>query len=204
MYRRLDAVSWRLEWLGLTHRSAMVSAMRRMAGTDDTSALRTLAEVVEPVKDYARMDGLKGPWDFRAPLNRLVDTARPESVQARRFQESVQTYIRSGYKDQAAEAEIRKLLAAWRDNDAKLHPLIEQSFLLHELAPLSEDLSALGAAGLSALDYLNKSAPPPDPWRTQQLALIERAKTSKADLLLMVVEPVRQLIEASARQEQKP
>jgi hexosaminidase len=203
MYRRLDALSWRLEWLGLTHRSAMVSALRRMAGTDDTSALRTLEEVVEPVKDYARMDGLKTTWDFRAPLNRLVDTASPESVQARRFQESVQAYIRSGYKDQAAEAEIRTLLTAWRDNDAKLHPLIERSFLLHELAPLSEDLSALGAAGLSALGYLDKSATAPESWRAQQLALIERAKASKADLLLMVVTPVQQLIEASAGQTQK-
>ena len=65
---------------------------------------------------------------------------------------------------------------------------------------MSEDLSALGAAGLQALDYLDKSATSPESWRTQQLALIERAKTPKASLLLMVVSPVQQLIEASAGQ----
>jgi hexosaminidase len=204
MYERLAELSWRLGWLGLTHRSFMISALYRMAGTDDIAALRTLAEVVEPVKDYARMDSLKTVWDFRAPLNRLVDAARPESDEARHFRDSVQAYIGSGFTDRAAEGEIRTLLAAWRDNDARLRPLLEQSFLLHELAPLSEDLSTLGAAGLSALDYLDRSEASPEPWRAQQLALLDRARTPKADLLLMVVAPVQRLIEASAGQTQKP
>ncbi len=204
MYARLDELSWRLEWLGLTHRSNLISALHRMAGTDDIAALHTLAEVVEPVKDYARMDSLKTVWDFRAPLNRLVDAASPESNQARHFRDSVQAYIGSGFTDRAAEAEIRTNLAAWRDNDARLRLLLEQSFLLNELVPLSEDLSALGVAGLSALDYLDRSEASPEPWRAQQLALLDRARTPKADLLLMVVAPVQRLIEASAGQTQKP
>src|SRR5882762_2693029 len=204
MYTRLDKLSRRLEWLGLTHRSSIVPALYRMAGTNDIAALRIVAEVVEPVKDYARMNSLKTVWDFRGPLNRLVDIAPPESDQARRLRDAVQTYIGSGYKDKAAEAEIRARFAAWRDNDARLHPLLEQSFLLNELAPLSEDLSALAAAGLLALDYLDKSTPSANSWRVQQLALVERSKTPKADLLLMVVEPVQQLIERSEGRKQEP
>lgn len=204
LYARLKELSWRLEWLGLTHRSSMISGLYRMAGTGDIAALRTLAEVVEPVKDYARMNSLKTAWDFRGPLNRLVDIVRPESDQARRFRDSVQTYIGSGYTNRAAEEEIRTLLAAWRDNDARLRPLLERSFLLHELAPLSDDLSTLGVTGLLALDHLDKSAPSLESWRVQQLAFVERAKTPKADLLLMVVAPVQQLIEASAGQIPKP
>ncbi len=65
MYRRLAELNWHLEWLGLTHRSSMILALYRMAGTDDVATLRTLAEVVEPVKDYARMNSLKTAWDFR-------------------------------------------------------------------------------------------------------------------------------------------
>jgi hypothetical protein len=65
---------------------------------------------------------------------------------------------------------------------------------------LSQNLSALGATGLQALDYLDKGQSAPDAWKTQQLALIEQAKTRKADLLLMVVVPVEQLVEASAAQ----
>jgi hexosaminidase len=204
MYARMNELSWRLEWLGLTHRSAEIQMLHRLAGADDISALRTLAEVVEPGKDYTRGQRLKGPRDNYTPLNSLSDAVSPESDEALRFHDLVQAYIQSKYQDRAAEAQIRASLAAWRDNDAKLHPLLEQSFLLHEVAPLSEDLSALGAAGLSALDYLDKSEPAPESWRTQQLALIERAKTEKADLLLMVGAPVQQLVEASAGQTQKP
>jgi len=197
MYARLNALSLHLEWLGLTHRSARMRMLHRMAGTEDISALRVLADVVEPVKDYTRWDDSKGPIDFHAPLNRMIDAVYPESDVARHIHDLVQTYVQGGFKDQATEAQIRTYLSAWRDNDAKLHPLLRQSFLLQELTPLSEDLSALGAAGLQALDYLDKSEPLAESWRTEQLALIDQAKTRKADLLLMVVAPVQQLIEAS-------
>jgi hexosaminidase len=203
MYARLAELNGRLDWLGLTHRTGRFQMLHRMAGTEDISALRTLADVVEPVKDYARFSNVKGPWDFRAPLNHLIDAVSPESDAARHFRDQVQAYIQSGYKDQAAEAYIRTLLAAWRDNDMKLHPLLQQSFLLLEVTPLSQDLSAIGAAGLQALDYLDKSEPSSESWRAQQLTLIERSKTPKANLLLMVVAPVQQLIEASASQTQK-
>jgi len=203
MYTRLGEVSWRIELLGLTQRSGSTPMVHQMAGTDDITALRSLLDVVEPVKNYTRMENIKGTWDFRAPLNRMVDVASPESDVARSFRNLVQEYIQSGYKDRAAEAQIRALLTGWRDNDAKLHPLIEQSFLLHEIAPLSEDLSALGAMGTQALDYLGKSEPS-ESWSSQQLALIERTRTPKADLLLMVVGPVQQLVEATARQAHNP
>jgi hexosaminidase len=200
MYARLSEVSWRLEWLGLTHRSGEIQMLHRMAGTDDISALRILADVVEPVKDYTRISNVKGPWDFRAPLNRLVDAVSPESDSARRFGDLVERYIQSGYKDQAASGEIRALLTAWRDSDAKLHPLLEHSFLLRDVIPVSQDLAALGESGLRALDYLEKSETSPQSWRVQQLARVESSREAKADLLLMVVAPVERLIEASAPQ----
>ena len=130
----------------------------------------------------------------------MIDAVYPESDVARHFGELVQTFAQSGYKDQAAEAQIRSWLTLWRDNDAKLHPLLEQTFLLQEDVPLSQNLSALGATGLQALDYLDKSQTAPDSWNTQQLALIDQAKTRQADMLLIVVAPVQQLVEASAGQ----
>ena len=198
MYARTNAVSLDLEFLGLTHRSARMHMLHRMAGTNDITALRVLADVVEPVKDYNRWDDAKGPIDFHAPLTRMIDAVSPESETARQFGDLVQTFVQSGYKDQAAEAQIRMWLTTWRDNDARLHPLLDQTFLLQEDAPLSQDLSALGAAGLQALDYLDKSQPAPDSWKTQQFALIEQAKKPMAGLLLMVAAPVQPLVEASA------
>jgi hexosaminidase len=199
MYARLNAVSLDLEWLGLTHRSARMHMLHRMAGPADISALRVLADVLEPVKDYNRWDDSKGPIDFHAPLNRMIDAVYPESDMARQFAGLVQTFLQSGAKDPATEAQIRSQLTIWRDNDARLHPLLEQSFLLQEDEPLSQNLSALGAAGLQALDYFDRSQPASDAWRTQQLALVELAKKpGAAGLLLMVAAPVEQLIDGGA------
>ncbi len=198
MYARMNAVSLDLEWLGLTHRSARMHMLHRVAGPADISALRVLADVVEPVKDYGRGDDTSAP-DFDAPLTHMIDAVYPESDTARQFAGLVQTFLQSGAKDPATEAQIRSQLTTWRDNDARLHPLLDQSFLLQEDEPLSQNLSALGAAGLQALDYLDKSQPAPDAWKTQQLALVEQAKKpGPAGLLLMVAAPVGQLIEAGA------
>src|SRR5271157_3397731 len=204
MYARLNAVSLDLEWLGLTHRSARMHMLQGMAGPADISALRVLADVVEPVKDYNRWDDSKGSIDFHAPLNRLIDAVYPESDAARQFAFLVQTFLQSGYKDKVAEGLIRGWLTTWRDNDVKLRPMLDKSFLLQEDVPLSQNLSALGAAGLQALDYLDKSQPAPDSWKTQQLALVEQAKKPGAGLLLMVAAPVGQLIEASASPKSTP
>ncbi len=202
MYSRLDAVSLDLEWLGLTHRSARMQMLHRMAGDADISALRVLADVVEPVKDYDRWDETKqGPINFHVPLNRMIDAVYPESDTAREFSALVQVYVQGGAKDQAVEARIRASLNLWRDNDARLRPLLDQSFLLQEDEPLSQNLAALGAAALEALDYLGKAQPAPHAWKMQQLTLIEHAKKPQAGLLLMVTAPVEQLIQASAVQQ---
>jgi hexosaminidase len=198
MYARLNAVSLDLQWLGLRHLSARRQMLERMAGTEDISALRVLADVVEPVKDYHRWDESKGPIDFHAPLNRLIDAAYPESDTARQFAALVQAFVQSGGKDQNAEARLRSWLTIWRDNDAKLHPVLAQSFLLQEDEATSQNLSALAAAGLEALDYIDKAQAAPNDWRGQQQAILDQAKKPDAGLLLMVDAPIEQLVDAAA------
>ena len=197
MYTRMRAVSLELEALGLTHNSAREQMLQRMAGNADARPLRVLADVVEPVKDYNRWDDSKGPIDFHAPLTRMIDAVYPESETARQFGALVQQYVLSGYKDQAAEAQIRTWLMLWRNNDLKLRPLLQQSSLLQENTPISQNLAMLGAAGLQALDYLDKGQPEPDLWRTQQQAVIEQAKKPVAGLLLVVTTPIEQLVQAA-------
>jgi len=197
MYARMRAVSLELESLGLMHNAARERMLHRMAGNLDVSALRPLADVVEPVKDYNRWDDAKGPIDFHAPLTHMIDAVYPESDTAREFAALVQAYAQSGYKDKVAEVQIRNWLTLWRDNDAKLHPLLQQSALLQENTPISQNLAMLGAAGLQALDYLDRGQPEPDLWKTQQLTVIEQAKKPVAGLLLVVAAPVQQLVEAS-------
>jgi len=200
MYARMHAVSLELATLGLTHNSARGEMLHRMAGDADTTNLQVLADVIEPVKDYSRWSEEKGPIDFHAPLTHLIDAAYPESQNARKFSNLVQQFIQSGSKDQAAAAQIRAQLTLWRDNDARLRPLLQESSLLQEVTPISQNLAMLGAAGLQALDYLDRGQPEPDLWKTQQMAVIDQAKKPVAGLLLMVTAPIQQLVEASSGQ----
>ena len=198
MYTRLDAVSLELQWLGLTHRTARTQMLERMAGGSDISALKVLADVVEPVKDYNRWDDSKGPIDFHAPLTRMIDAVYPESETARQFSTVVQTFLQSGGKDQAAADQLRNWLATWRDNDSKLRTTLAQSALLKDDVALSQNLAMVGAAGLQAVTYLSKSEQEPDLWHTQQTAVIDQAKKPVDGLLLMVAAPVQQLVDAAA------
>jgi len=50
MYRRLSVVSRQLEELGLTHERNYGMLLRRLAASENTAPLRTLASIVEPVK----------------------------------------------------------------------------------------------------------------------------------------------------------
>ncbi len=199
MYRRSQEVSWRLDRLGLTHRTGLNAMLRRMAGSSDVSSLAVLADVLEPMKDYGREEaaataGIALKSD--QPLNRLEDAVAPESDIARKFSSAVDTFIASQFHDRATENQIRALLVMWRDNDARLEPLLQNSFLLKPVEPLSRDLASLGAAGLQAIDYLDKAETAPADWKSQQIAAIEEAKKPQADLLLAVAAPVQKLIEA--------
>ncbi len=198
MYRRLEEASWRLRWWGLTNETNYLLMLHRLAGNDDIAALRILADVVEPTKDYTRTEIFPQPPVKSTPLNRLADAARPESTVARQFAEMVETYIQSGYKDSATEAKIRASLVKWRENDANLQPVLDRSFLLAEDKPLSEDLAALATAGLQALDSIDKNQPLPDAWRTEQMAVADRSMKPRANLLVMVAPPIQKLIGATA------
>jgi hexosaminidase len=197
MYARLAGVSAWLDELGLTHNSSYAPMLRRIAGTDDISALKVLADAIEPVKDYTREETAPAPATSLMPLNRVVDAVRPESLTAREFAEEVNELV-AGNAKPGSEAGVRELLGLWRDNQVELQPQSEKSLLLKDVMPISQNLSALGAAGLAALDYLDRGEPAPAAWVTAQLALVEQAGKPQRQMLIVVAPSVGKLIQASA------
>src|SRR5260370_5256073 len=157
MYARLHAVSAQLEWLGLTHRAYYPQMLRRIAGQSATpeqlTALRTWLDVVEPTKEYAREATAPAEPTSATALNRVVDAVPLESDAARRFGDLVDKVVSSTCREADAAAQLRTQLSAWRDNDSRLHPLMQRSFLVTEVAATSKDLSDLAAAGLAELDF---------------------------------------------------
>ncbi len=190
MYLRLAIVSSELQELGLTHLSNYHLMLGRLAGVSSAQTLEALADVVEPIKEYQRQDARE--YTSLTPLNRLVDAVQPESEKARIFA-GMMDHL-SAHKDA-----VRCLLLTWRDCRKNLIPVLQRSPLLEEDIPLGEDLSAVAGAGLEALDYLDSGKPAPPAWVREQSVLLDLAAKPHAELLLMIVEPVRKLVEAARR-----
>ncbi|HTJ86578.1 MAG TPA: family 20 glycosylhydrolase [Terriglobales bacterium] len=199
MYARMAQVSAWLDAYGLNHNTQYVPMLQRIAGTDDISALKTLVNLVEPVKGYAREALATSEPTALSPLHRVVDAARPESEAAREFSKLVDAFV-SGKIKPGMEAEIRTQLTRWRDNDENLQPLAARSSLVQEVAPLSQNLSAVSVAGLKALEYLDRGEKAPADWETHQLALMQEAFQPKGQVMLMIVPATQKLVQFSAGQ----
>jgi hexosaminidase len=199
MYQRMEEISQKLDWQGLTHNSGYLPMLRRMVGGGDPSVLKVLADVVEPVKEYTREDLAPVPPTSTTPLNRLIDAARPESMPARHFSELVDLLV-AGKLKPGVEPQLRAVLEEWRDNYANLQPLLANSFLLKDVDRLSQNLSALGSTGLMALDYLDHGQTAPAAWVSDQLSIIEQIKKPQAQVLLVVAPSVQKLVQASGGQ----
>lgn len=197
MYRRLGKVSERLEWAGLEHLRSYHLMLERLGGGKDLQPLRILADVLEPVKGYARQHTRH--YETGTPLNRLVDAVRPESDAARIFSAQVQRFLnKSATADDLAE--IQKSLTGWRDNDQQLAPVLQGNPLLQEAGPISQRLSSVAMTGLKAMEYLSAGTHVPADWRQQQLDLLRQAQAPQAELLNMVAPAVQKLVEATTPQ----
>jgi hexosaminidase len=194
MYVRLEATSRWLEWLGLDHRAGYARMLQRLAGRGHDE-LRALADVVEPVEDYER--GATKRYTQLTPLSRLVDAARPESEAARAFSREVEALLADPGRRAGREA-IRARLSEWQGLEARLRPLLERHALLREAVPLAGEASALAAAGLEALGFLEQGVPAPESWWTARAPLLEREKRPATGLEVAYRPAIRRLMEAAA------
>jgi len=197
MYQRMELTSRWLDWRGLTHNSSYSPMLRRIAGSDQIASLKTLADVLEPVKDYTREETAPVEPTSLIPLDRLIDAARPESATGRQFGTMVDALL-AGHASVPTRQQVRQMLNLWRENQASLQPLEKQSFLLQEVVPASENLTRVATAGLEALDYMDRGARAEEAWKTQTLALLEDAGKQQAQLLLVIVPSIEKLVQAAA------
>jgi hexosaminidase len=201
MYSRLEAVSEKLEWTGLTHTSYYRTMLQRIAGgatADEFVALKTLVDVLEPVKNYTREETATYEATNATPLNRVVDAALPDSDVARHFDKAVAAFVSGSCKDSAASVQLRTWLLKWHANDAALQPLVQKSWFVKEVAPNSQDLSAIAGIGLSALDAIAKGTPLSDDAKTQASVRIADASKGKAQLLLIPAPTIQKLVDAAS------
>jgi hexosaminidase len=194
MYKRLEAVSQKLEYYGLEHYSFSHLMLQRMTGESDPRALSVLASVVQPPEGYER--GQLKDYQSFTPLNRLVDAVSPESDTGRKFNDLAKP-IAQGKASPKQWQLAREWLVLWRDNDAMLQPLLERSDLTAELAPLSLSLSEVSAIGLQALDDLKDHRAAAADSLKKKLDILKAAEKPQAVLLDMVAPSVELLVQAT-------
>ena len=189
MYRRLQAVSRQLQWVGLTHRDISPMMLKRLVANADPSPLMVLDEVLEPLNCDIRRRVVH--YTYLTPLNRLADSTPPESDAARTFNNLASNW--SGN-----EVALRQQLTTWRDNRTQVLPLLQSSALLQEAVPLSDEVMTVATAGLEALDYLDRRQQPTSDWINRKRTLIQDAAQPRAELLIAITPGVSKLIDAAA------
>ena len=201
LYRRLPALSAQLETLGLRHRRAPELLLRQLAAGNSVLPLRTLAEVLEPVKEYRRhFQGFK--YTTETPLNRLVDAAPAESEVARCFGVLVDSVVAAGQAApgpsptiQRQAAILRTQLLRWQTNDALLQPTLLLSPSLREYAPLSAQLAAISKLLLERLAQLQAGQAASAAWLASAKTVLDAAQAPAGQAELAVVRAARKLAE---------
>ena len=196
MYRRLSVISRQLEELGLTHERNYGMLLRRLAASENTGPLRTLASIIEPVKEYRRYQ--MRPQTMLSPLTGLVDAARPDSETARQFAANVDAFLSDAPRFALYRQNIDQTLLEWQSASRALGPMIDQSPALQEAKPLASDLSVISAAAQEAMSHLSAGDPATAEWRDARLARLDEAAKPKAALEFVVINSVRKLVIAAA------
>ncbi len=193
MYERLERISFLLEEHGLTHIKNYDMMLRRLTNNQSINELKTLVDVIEPVKIYKRhSQGVE--YTQYSPYTRTVDAARPESDRARKFNKCVQEYLTS--KDPANEKKIKYWLNIWKGNHEKLLPIISKSPIIKEIEPHSQNLSDISQIGLEALKLLKDKNPAPIKWLDKANTLIETAKEPYGQTEIHTIEGIESLVKA--------
>jgi hexosaminidase len=185
MVARLERVSLQLEEHGLTHLKNRPMLMRRLVGHADVAALALLADLVEPLKLYAR--NADDSYTQFSPYTLLPDIAIADAPGARAFRQAVRRYLNDG-----DAARLTDTLQQWRDN----HPAFAALAALREALPLSEALRDLATLGLDSLALRAAGTKPEAAWRSEAERTLARARQPAAKVELQVVEAVATLLPA--------
>lgn len=194
MYKRMDRVSIQLEELGLTHEKNYEMILRRICGNYDIAVLKTLVDILEPVKFYHRIGSKDVHYTTHSPFSRIVDAARPDARVARTFNALVDTFLKNK-NDKKTAGDVKGYLKSWSAIHQGLEQLFQQVPAVREVEPLSKELEEISRIGLEALVYLKANKPSKDNWKSNSLAQLKQATKPHGQVEIAVISGIRQLVE---------
>lgn len=206
MYRRLEVVSFRMEELGLCHIKNKEVILRNLSNGADISALKVLADVIEPYKEYTR-DPRGDMYKIYYPFTMMADAASADAKSARIFRSLVADYLKS--RSIADTAQLKYFLNLWKNNHQEFLKTLAGSPVLKQMENLSEKLSIISGIGLEAFDIINNNMISAPQWYDKNSmiikSIVEDSKTKMASdkifedgrTEIMILGAIQSLLDAS-------
>jgi len=200
LYRRLFVLSEQLDESGLQHVANYEIALRRYTN-DDVGSLKTLTDVLTPVKGYKKLFAqLMMPESMSyqtAPLVQVSDIVFVDSKVKWKFRAAVKSYLE--HKDIASENILRNYLNLWQKNNDQLKDLFVTSPQLKRVEEHSKNLSVIATIGLEAIDKL-KSGTADSNWINEKLSVLKNTNQVYGETELSVIPEIETLV----RQQMTP
>jgi len=193
MYRRLARVSVQLEELGLKHEGQTARMLRRVVQDREIGPMLVFASTLQPGTTGQRERLQKVNQLF--PYVRMADAVVPDPPGGRELQAAIDTFlVDPGHNG----AQLLGILNRWKTAVPDVRATVGAHPVLAEVAPRVQEFEWLGNVGLEAANYIQTHTVPPPGWLTQNLSLLDEAAKPKGAVRFVVLDPIRQLVQAAA------
>ncbi|UII22887.1 family 20 glycosylhydrolase [Fulvivirga ligni] len=191
MYKRMEVISRELEGVGLTHIRNRDVILRNLCNSYDVQALKTLANVAEPMKGYTR--NTNGTlYATYSPYTLFADVCITDAPDALQFKYLVDEYL-ADENEQSLE-KIKKWLTKWEQNEAELKPVIDANPVLKSIEPMSKNLATISSLALEALSGIEGDARTQIDWFNNTLSTLNDSREQSGRTRLEVVDPIERII----------
>jgi len=153
MYRRLWATDFELNDRAINEYGNYIKILARWVNDEDLNTVITLTNICTQVKGYRRLMGLMlAPCrpNLSTPMVSIADAAHAESETRWYFRKLVASYLKD--HNTADLEQIKAQLQRWQNNKTRFDAAAVNSPYLQKINDLSDNLSAMAAIGLQALN----------------------------------------------------
>jgi hexosaminidase len=197
MYRRLAAVSARLEELGIPAAGPNDRILgRAVRDGPDREALQSLLMVTQPVTFGQRIRSQVGMTQ-QTPLTSLVDIARPDPPARWASLTLIERYLADSGRTPAIADSLRQTFEGWRAVATAIQAAAARVPLAVEGVQAATALARVADVGLAAMDRLHGGGgiATTRAWQDSARAVLDSAAQSKGLLRVAVVDAARWLVE---------
>jgi hexosaminidase len=202
MYRRLYILSAELDEAGLQHIGNYERALRRYTGGGDISSLKTLTDLLTPIKGYKKLFQQaftsEIPYHQTSPLIEVSDVVFVDSEQRWKFREALQSYLKN--KDAFSEKILLDFLNRWESNNDRIKDLLNTSKQLEAIKEHSKNLSVVAAIGLEAMEYLKKGTIPSQEWTAEKTNRLKEINKPYGDTELSIIAEIQAMVDQQSAQ----